>query len=384
MKSKVAILKTDVQSVLEDYGRLMEMAGVREIIPRSEPTLLKLNLSWTKYFPSCSTQPWQLEGVVKGLLESGYQARDLIPVENRTVVTDPWKGARNNRWLPVLERYGLTYQPLTEVRWKVHRFKKPLLMLNKIFPDGIEIPEMYAGKPIIHLPTLKTHGHSITTGAVKNAFGGLLKEVRHYAHKHIHEVLADLMIMQRELHPSVFAVMDGTVAGDGAGPRTMVPKVKDFLLASGDSVAIDACAARMMGFDPMKIDYLRICHEMGLGVADPRDIEIVGESIEGIDFGFKVSRSFVIWGDQMLRKGPLRFLERAALHSPMVVWAPMASNIYHDWLWYPLIGMSRIRAFRRTKWGRLMDDRYGPGGSGAGVRPERVPGAPPIGARRSG
>src|SRR5262249_22280925 len=34
-----------------------------------------------------------------------------------------------------------------------------------------------------------THGHSVTTGAIKNAFGGLLKEVRHYAHEFMHEVL---------------------------------------------------------------------------------------------------------------------------------------------------------------------------------------------------
>ncbi|HET6371828.1 MAG TPA: DUF362 domain-containing protein, partial [Candidatus Polarisedimenticolia bacterium] len=335
MKARVAVLKTDVGSVLDDYGRLMRMAGYQDVVSKQTPTLLKLNLSWTKYFPSCSTEPWQLEGVVKTMLEDGYAPASLLPVENRTVVTDPWKGAKNNRWLPVLDRYGLKFQPLTEVKWTVYRFKSKLLKLNDIFPEGIEIPEMYIGKQILHLPTQKTHGHSTTTGAIKNAFGGLLKEVRHYAHKHIHEVLVDLMLMQRELHPSVFIVMDGTVCGDGAGPRTMVPKVKDFILASADSVAIDAIAAKMMGFDPMRIDYLRICHEKGLGCADPRDIEIIGDSVEGVNFGFNVSRSLVIWGDQMLRKGPLRFLEGVALHSPLVVWAPMASNVYHDWIWYP-------------------------------------------------
>lgn len=365
MKAKVAILKTDVGRVLEDYGRLMRMAGYDRVLSKDQQTLIKLNLSWTKYFPSCSSEPWQVEGVVKTLLEDGYRTDRLHPIENKTVVTEPWKGARNNRWLPVLDRYGLKFQPLTEVKWTVYRFNSKLLMLDRIFPEGIEIPEMYIGKQILHLPTLKTHGHSVTTGAIKNAFGGLLKEVRHYAHKHIHEVLVDLMLMQRELHPAVFAVMDGTVCGDGAGPRTMFPKVKDYLLASADSVAIDAVAARMMGFDPMGIPYLKICHDMGLGAADPRDIEIVGEPIEGVNFSFNVSRSFVIWGDQMLRKGPLRFLEKIALHSPLVVWAPFASNIYHDWLWYPLIGQSRIREFRRTKWGRFMEERYGSGGPGA-------------------
>jgi len=382
VKAKVAVLKTEPGRVLEDYGRVMRLAGYAQALSRDVPTLLKLNLSWTRYFPACSTQPWQLEGVVRTLLEDGYRPGGLVPVENRTVVTEPWKGARNNRWLPVLDACGLKFQPLTEVKWVVHRFREKLLRLDRIFPEGIEIPEMFLGKQVLHLPTLKTHGHSVTTGAVKNAFGGLLKEVRHYAHKHIHEVLADLMIMQREIHPSVFAVMDGTVAGDGAGPRTMIPREKNYILASADSVAIDAIAARMMGFDPMQIGYLRICHDMGLGVADPRDIEIAGAPIDGVNFGFTMSRSLVIWGDQMLRKGPLRFLEKVALHSPLVVWAPMASNLYHDWLWYPTIGQARIRAFRRTTWGRFMDDRYGPGG-GEALRSAAGPlGAP--GSSRSG
>ena len=157
----------------------------------------------------------------------------------------------------MLEKYGLDFIPLTEVDWVTREFKAPLLRLHHLFPDGIEIPSMFLGKNIIHLPTVKTHGHSTTTGAIKNSFGGLLKEVRHYAHKYMHEVLVDLMIMQRELHPGIFSVMDGTVCGDGAGPRTMIPRVKDLILASGDSVAIDSTAARLMGFDPMSIPYIR-------------------------------------------------------------------------------------------------------------------------------
>jgi hypothetical protein len=217
---------------------------------------------------------------------------------------------------------------------------------------------MYVGKNILQLPTCKVHGHSQTTGAVKNAFGGLLKEVRHYAHEFIHEVMVDLMYMQRELHPGVFAVMDGTVMGDGAGPRTMVPRVGNLILASADSVAIDAIAAQIMGFDPMSIRYLAMCHERGLGVADPRDIEIVGDvDAAATRMGFTTSRSLVIWGDQLIRRGPLRPLKRLLLHSPLMVWAPFASNVYHDLLWYPTVGRARIRAFGSTAWGRLFE-RY--------------------------
>ncbi len=355
IKAKVAVLRTNPQTVLKDYQQLMHLADYQKFIPPQNETIIKLNLSWTKYFPACSTQPWQLEGAVKTMLEDGYDLKTLFPVENKTVVTNPVEGCRNNKWDSVLQKYGLGFTPLPDVKWVIFKPKRPLLVLDRIFPDGIEIPEMFLQKNVIHLPTVKTHGHSITTGAVKNSFGGLLKEVRHYCHKYMHEVLADLMIMQQEIHPGIFAVMDGTVAGDGAGPRTMVPKIKGYILAGGDSVAVDSTAALMMGFDPMEIPYIRMCHEMGLGIGDPRDIETVGEEIYGVNFGFRTKRSFVIWGDQMIRRGFLRPLEKLLLHSPLMFWAPLASNIYHDGLWYPTVGRKRINEFMQTGWGRLFE-----------------------------
>ena len=88
----------------------------------------------------------------------------------------------------------------------------------------------------------------------------------------------------------------------------------------------------------MSIPYLRMAHERGLGIADLKDVEVAGEDIAGVNFGFKTRKSLVIWGDQLIRKGVLRPFERLLLHSPLVVWAPFASNLYHDWLWYPTIG----------------------------------------------
>ncbi len=41
----------------------------------------------------------------------------------------------------------------------------------------------------------------------------------------------------------------------------MIPHVKNVILASADQVAIDAIAAKMMGYDPMKLDFIRLAHE---------------------------------------------------------------------------------------------------------------------------
>ena len=116
-KAEVVILKTSPSTVLDDYSKLLHLAEYQKYISEKQDTLIKLNLSWTKYFPSCSSQPWQLEGVVKTLLADGYEKEKLLAIENKTVVTNPRKGARNNRWKSVLEKYDLSFIALPEVEW---------------------------------------------------------------------------------------------------------------------------------------------------------------------------------------------------------------------------------------------------------------------------
>ena len=198
-----------------------------------------------------------------------------------------------------------------------------------------------------------THGHTMMTGSIKNAFGGLITKKRHHCHARIDQVLVDLLSIQKEIHPGIFAVMDGTVAGDGAGPRTMIPKVKNYILASGDQVAIDAISAKMMGYDPMKIKFIKLAHDRGLGCGDVDQIEIVGEDISQVNFHFSTNKSPVIFWDQMLRKGPLSFVEPMLFHTGLFKGAIFGSAFYHDYLWYNLIGRERIRKFKKTSWGKL-------------------------------
>jgi len=352
--SKVVVLKTSPERVIEDYAKLMHMAEYEKYIDKKIATVLKLNLSWSLYYPACSTEPWQLEGVVKTMVEDGY--KNLIPVENRTVVTNPWKGAKLNKWLPILDKYNLSFTPLTDVKWIPFRPKASTPALDWVYPEGFEIPEMLIGKNIIHLPTQKTHGHTTITGAMKNAFGALLKTRRHHSHKRIHEVLVDLLAIQQEIHPGIFAVVDGTVCGNGAGPRTMEPVIKNYILASADQVAIDAVSAKMMGFEPLSIDFIRMAHDKGLGCGDVSEIEIIGEDISDVNYKFSTGKSPVIFFDQLFRKGKLSFVEPILFHTPLFKLCILGSALYHDYVWYPLIGKAKIRKFMQTEWGKKFEE----------------------------
>ena len=211
------------------------------------------------------------------------------------------------------------------------------------------------GKNIIHLPTVKTHVFTTITGAMKNAFGGLLHFQRHWTHSVIHETLVDLLTIQKDIHPGVFAVTDGIFCGDGPGPRAIRPHIKGYMLASADQVAIDAVSAKLMGFDPLSIKFIRLAHEKGLGTGDVRDIEVKGEDISGINFGFRGNEdTFASKGQKAIYHGPLKPLEKLLLQSPIVPWSYAASKLYHDVYWYPAHGKKRVEALlQKSDWGRM-------------------------------
>lgn len=359
-RGKVAVLKTTPATVLEDYARVMALADFESALPKAIDTILKINISWQTWYPACSTQPWQLEGVIRALQHAGYE--NLIGAHNQTVVVDAYVGERNNKQKVVVDAYGVRnvhlYEP--ENRWIRYEPRAPMLVLDKIFPEGILIPEMFIDRSIVHLPTVKTHVFTTITGAMKNAFGGLLTEKRHWTHGVIHETLVDLLTIQHEIHSGIFAVMDGTFAGDGPGPRAMRWHEKDILLASADQVAIDAISAKLQGFNPMEIPFLRMAHEMGLGVADPREIEIVGYDISAEDWGFVQEDTFASKGQKLIYHGALKPFENALLRSPLVPWSFFASNFYHNVYWYPFVGRPRVEAALETKWGQLFK-HYGDG-----------------------
>jgi uncharacterized protein (DUF362 family) len=361
-KGKVSVLKTSPETILEDINKLMHLADFESALPREIKTGLKINISWQTWYPACSTTPWQLEGVIRTLHKAGY--RDLVGIHNDTVVVNTEDGERNNKHKFVTDTYGVPclYLYNEDFDWVEYIPKsRPLLVLDKVYPKGIFIPKALLDINIIHLPTVKTHVFTTITGAMKNAFGGLLHRHRHWTHAVIHDTLVDLLTIQQEIHPGIFAVMDGTFAGDGPGPRAMRWHEKDILLAASDQVAIDAVSAKLQGFDPLKIRFIRLAHEAGLGIGDPRQIEIAGYDIEQEKpWRFVQEDTLASRGQKAIYHGPLKPLEKVLLQSPLVPWSYFASNFYHNVYWYPFVGRKRVETALQSKWGKLFQD-YGDG-----------------------
>ena len=357
MSALVAVVRVTPDTVLTDIDRLVDLGGAAQALTPGCTTILKDNISWHFPFPAANTTPWQLEGTIQALSRRGYA--DQVCVQNKTVVTNAFKGEDLNHYVPIFRKYGVPvlYNFKDEdMKWVRYQPTTRMRVLDRIYPEGIRIPDFFFGKNIVHLPTTKCHIDSTTTGAMKNAFGGLLNTRRHYTHSWIHETLVDLLAIQKEIHPGLFAIMDGTTAGNGPGPRTMYPVVKNVMLASQDQVAIDAVAAKMMGFDPMSIPYIRLAHEQGLGIGDPRRIEIAGDvDAAHENWHFHVGKNLVrVAGGDLIWFGPLRRFQKLFFRTPLVNGFILASDVYHDFYRWPLVDRRRFERWcETTGWGQL-------------------------------
>jgi len=358
-KAIVAAVRTTPETVLEDYARVMELAGFKSALNPEKQTILKNNISWHLLYPGANSTPWQIEGVTRALRDGGYD--DLVVVENRTVVTKAKKGEELNNFTGVHEQYNLpvkyNFNP-SDMRWVTYEPKGPMLVLDKIFPKGIRIPDYFFDRNVVHLPTIKTHIYTDYTCALKNAFGALLDKSRHYCHSRIHETLVDLLRIQLEIQSGTFAVADGTTCGSGPGPRTMTPVVKNLLIASQDQVAIDAVAAKLIGMDPMEVKCIRLSHEGGLGKGRMDEIEVIGDmdtaEVKRTNWDFVVGDNVASKVGDLFWFGPMKPLAKLMFQTPMVNAFIMGSFVYHDYIWYPMEGKKVVdKWLAETEWGQL-------------------------------
>ncbi len=325
-RSKVAVLRTKPETILDDIDRLHRLAGAEQALQKGARTILATDLSWQFPFPAANTTPWQLEGTIRSLRDRGYD--DLVCDANQTHNLDGYRA--------ILERYAVPVCSRSTAA--AYRAKATLHVL-----DAIPIPDAFRGANLVQLPTVKCDVATTTSGAMKTALARLVE----HPTARIHETLVDLLAIQQEIHAGLFAVMDGTTAGDGPGPRTMRPVTQNVILASADQVAIDAVAAAMMGFDPMALTYIRMATEQGLGHGTREAIEIVGD-VELADqrWGFSVGGSGGSLLGELMRSGPLAKLLTvgAAAYRDHYRWPLHDRKIFEQWK-------------EQTEWGRLFD-RY--------------------------
>jgi len=114
---------------------------------------------------------------------------------------------------------------------------------------------------IVNVATLKAEPEICTVGAgIKNLFGLLPEVEKSVYHSFIDSVLMDLL----EAYRPNLTVIDLTniIIGDR---KDGVTKHVGGVVVGIDPVAVDSFCSSLLGIDPMRIDHLKIAHNLGMG-----------------------------------------------------------------------------------------------------------------------
>lgn len=183
---------------------------------------------------------------------------------------------------------------------------------NRIIRE-IAIPRRFSEFDfVVSVPKLKTHELVGYTGAVKNMLGCVPGKMKRDVHVKAptSKMMADALCDVYNFVRPRFAVMDGIVGMQGAGPSAGEPYPAGLIAASPDPVSLDAVMMRVLGFSPREVLTVRRAHERGLGMGDLDLIRIIGEPLERcLCAGFKKpSNTGKLFLENLI---PAAFLSRA-------------------------------------------------------------------------
>jgi len=162
----------------------------------------------------------------------------------------------------------------------------------------------------VSLPVLKVHAVTKISLSIKNLWGCHPDTLRLLDHKNLAEKLA---LIAKSIHLR-FALVDGIYGLNVHGPMDGVPVKVGVIMLGDNPVATDATACRLMGFDPARIEHIRIAVDEGLGPCNIDDIDIL-EDLTVFQQKFRIEPTIVDRLGALTFKS--RWLSRAVFDSPL-------------------------------------------------------------------
>ena len=268
MTSIVSVVKGE--RGLEPVFRALDYIPYQPVLEPYDTVLVKVNLITDHtYETGITTDPVVVEAVINRVHELGKKA---IVVETEGGITSPDTAIHETGMMDVVERTGAEYLNMRKLEDKVElRVENPKVI------DKFKVARIAIENAIITVPTMKLLHHTVITMGLKNMFGMLTRSNKYSLHRHgMNNVIYDVV----KTLPPHLCVIDGFIGKEGKGPWQGNPVKMDTIIASIDTVAADATAARCIGIDPEIIDHVMWLHEAGIG--DMNDIEVMGDGIDAV------------------------------------------------------------------------------------------------------
>ena len=258
------------------HDGLTELGFGRERV-QGKSVLLKPNLvEPTSTAPHANTHPELIHAVAE--VFRGWDAKEVLVAEGQGHIRDTHFVLEQSGLEPVLRDAKLPFVDLnTDDLFEVPNRTGFSRLGSLHLPQTLRRADL-----IVSLPKMKTHHWTGVTLSMKNLFGvmpgihyGWPKNALHHAG--LQQSIVDIAAAVR---PQL-AIVDGIIGMEGDGPIMGTPRPAGLVVMGTNLPAVDATAARVMGFDPTRLGYLQMASGL-LGPIRAWHIEQRGERIADV------------------------------------------------------------------------------------------------------
>ncbi len=247
------------------------------------------NVSITRQLSATHAQA--LEGTLEFMKSIGVKN---IAIAESAAAGSTMDGFEEYGYLPLAEKYGAKLMNLDEegheILYVIHEDSGDELHPVRVSKVMLNHKDNF----IVSNAVMKTHDRVVTTLSLKNIiFGAPIKDKgfawgssrkpgttndKPIAHggNGCYVINDNMRKLAKRLYPEL-AVIDGYEGMEGNGPVGGDPVEHRVAVASMDWLAADRTAAEMMGIDFAIIGYLNYCYQDGMGEADMRKMDFIGE-----------------------------------------------------------------------------------------------------------
>ncbi len=281
--SKVAIVKGPASpastAILGMVRKAVDLVGeLGSIVGQGDTVALKPNIVTGRLSGSgVTTDPRVLEALIKLSYEAGAGEVLVVegsgygsPTEEAFVIS----GIRDAAEVNGAEVVDVDADDLVDVEVPDHLILSTVSVSRRFWEADVRV----------NVPVMKTHDQMLMTLGMKNLKGIIPKPQKRLFHR---VGLAKAIVDLNKAVPLDLTVVDAIHAMEGLGPSFGNIVEMDTVMASTDVYALDVVGARVMGFSPEEVEYLKLASEQGLVSLDASGIEVVGESIDTVARSFK-------------------------------------------------------------------------------------------------
>jgi len=268
--SKVTVAPNVKESILHSVNLI---GGFEKVVEKGDEILLKPNFN-TADPPPASNDPDLVKAVIELLYEHG--AAKVVLGESSMLSLSTRKVLEETGMMAKAMEAGAEVVVFDEGKWmKVSTGGKYL--------EKVSLPETaLKTKKLFYVCCMKTHRWARFTLSLKTAVGFMKPSERILLHaRHLEEKIADLNLV---VNPNLI-IMDGRKCFISGGPANGELRNPRIVLASGDRVAMDVEALKVIESyegstlvdDPWSYAQIRKAAQLGIGVKNEQEYNVVNK-----------------------------------------------------------------------------------------------------------